>query len=197
MTTPETSLVEVVDHLIKSRRTVRDFVSDSVDDSTLRELIEAAIWAPNHRMTEPWRFFVLKKGGNARKKVGDLVHAWTLENTPNPNPKRKQASADSARDELLDSPGLVYVYSLTGDSDEISEENYAAVACAVQNFMLAAQVRGIGVGWSTGKVCKPTELADTLGLVEPARIAGCLYIGYPSVEVSSSRGNSASVTNWL
>ncbi len=74
MTTPETSLVEVVDHLIKSRRTVRDFVSDSIDDSTLRELIEAAIWAPNHRMTGPWRFFVLKKGGGSRSRMDTIKH---------------------------------------------------------------------------------------------------------------------------
>ncbi len=79
----------------------------------------------------------------------------------------------------------------------MSEENYAAVACAVQNLMVAAQASGIGVGWSTGKVCKPTELAATLGLVESARVARCLYIGYTSVEVSSSRRDSANVTNWL
>ncbi len=53
MAAHDAATIEVVDQLIKSRRTVRDFVSDPVDDSQLRELIEDAIWAPNHRMTEP------------------------------------------------------------------------------------------------------------------------------------------------
>ncbi|MDA1257081.1 MAG: nitroreductase [Chloroflexi bacterium] len=189
--------IEVLDRLIKSRRTVRDFSADPVSDATVSELIDAAVWAPNHRMTEPWRFFVLKKDGEGRKRVGDLIHAWTFENTPNPNPDRKQASADAARREVLDAPALVYAYSLSGDSDEIAEENYAAVACAVQNFMLAAHARGLGVGWSTGKVCKPPDLAATLGLTEPARISGCLYVGYPAAAPTSSRRDSSAVTTWL
>jgi nitroreductase len=197
LTSNDTATIEALDQLIKSRRTIRDFSPTPVDDTTVRELIDAAIWAPNHRMTEPWRFFVLKKDGEGRKRVGELVHQWTLENTPNPNPDRKLASADSARQELLDSPALVYVYSLTGDSDDISEENYAAVACAIQNLTLAAHARGLGVGWSTGKVCKPPELSDALGLTEPARISGCLYIGYPSKVPTSNRRESSAVTSWL
>ncbi len=191
----DTATIKVVDQLIKSRRTVREFAPDPIDDSTLRQLIEAAVWAPNHRMTEPWRFYVLKKGGEGRRKVSDLVHAWTLENTPNAN--QRQASADSARDELLESPGLVYAYALTGNSDEIAEENYAAVACAGQNLMLAAHARGLGVGWSTGKPCKPADLAAALGVNEPSRVAGCLYIGYPAKEPSSKRRVGSDVTSWL
>lgn len=197
MTGNNTTTTEVVDQLIKTRRTVREFSAQPVDDATLHELIEAAVWAPNHRMTEPWRFFVLKKDGEGRGKVSDLVHAWTLDNTPNPNPDRKQASADSARDELLESPGLIYAYALTGDSDEIAEENYAAVACAVQNLLLAAHARGLGVGWSTGKPCKPAGLDEALGLTETARIVGCLYIGYPANEPSSRRSEGSDVTTWL
>ena len=188
---------EALDRLIKTRRTVREFSDHPVDNETIAELIEAAIWAPNHRMTEPWRFFVLEKHGEGRKGVGDIVHSWVLDNTPNPNEDRKRASANSARQELVNAPALVYVFSLTGDSDEIAEENYSAVSCAVQNFMLAAHARGLGVGWSTGKVCRPPELARTLGQKEPARVAGCLYVGYPTVLPSSTRREGSAVTTWL
>jgi len=186
-----------VSELIRTRRTVRSFNGEPVSDETIAELIEAAIWAPNHRMTEPWRFYVLAKSGEGRRQVAELAHEWTRNNTLNPNPERAKSSAEAARAELLDAPALIYVYSLLGDSDEIAEENYSATSCAIQNLMLAAHARGLGVGWSTGKPTRHERLAEALGADPNSRVVGCLYIGYPGIVPESRRKEISTVTSWL
>ncbi|MBN4064961.1 nitroreductase [Dehalococcoides mccartyi] len=163
---------------IKARRTTRDFTEDTVSNSAIELMIEAATWAPNHRNTEPWRFIVLSKDGEMRKQVAQIVHDWTFENIKNPNPARRISSAKEAQQEILDSPAFIYVYSVQGRDDEMTQENYAATSCAVQNLMLAAHSLGIGVGWSTGKPCL-ANVGTTIGAEPDWDILGALYIGYP------------------
>jgi nitroreductase len=184
---------------IRARRTVRDFTEAPVCDSTLELLIEAATWAPNHRSTEPWRFIVLGKDGTMRNKVAQIVHDWTYENVKNPNPERRTSSAKSAQQEILDAPAFMYVYSMQGRNDEVTEENYAATSCAIQNLMLAAHSLGIGVGWSTGKPCL-ADVGTAIGAEPDWDIVGALYIGYPDDQQAKQpevkRASVKDVTIW-
>jgi len=163
---------------IQTRRTTRDFTDDPVSNSALEIMIEAATWAPNHRNTEPWRFIVLSKDGEMRKKVAQIVHDWTYENLKNPSDERRESSAKYAQQEILDAPAFMYVYSIHGRDDEMTQENYAATACAIQNLMLAAQSLGVGVGWSTGKPCL-ANVGTAVGAEPDWDVVGALYIGYP------------------
>ena len=163
---------------ILTRRTAREFTDNSVSDDDLRTIIEAATLAPNHRHTEPWRFIVLSKGGEMRKNVAQIVHDWTFENIKNPNQKRRVNSSIEAMQEILDAPAFMYVYAVEGADDEVTKENYAATACAIQNLMLAAHSLGLGVGWSTGKPCL-AGVETAIGAEPDWTIVGALYIGYP------------------
>jgi len=184
---------------IRARRTVRDFTEAPVSDAVLELIIEAATWAPNHRSTEPWRFVVLGKDGGMRKKVAKIVHDWTYENVKNPSPERRIASAESAQQEILDAPAFMYVYSVQGRNDEVTQENYAATSCAIQNLMLAAQSLGIGVGWSTGKPCL-ANVGTAIGAEPDWDIVGALYIGYPQEDLpeqsEAKRASVNDVTIW-
>ncbi|MCX8250993.1 MAG: nitroreductase [Dehalococcoidia bacterium] len=165
---------------IRNRRTVREFLDTPVPRNVLERVIEAATWAPNHRITDPWRFIVLQRGDKTRVEVAQLIHDWTLENIPNPNQATRKKSAESAQREILDSPSFIYVYSVPGANEEVTRENYAAVCCAVMNLSLAAYAEGLGVGWSTGKATKPGDLAELIGADLSWDIVGALFIGYPA-----------------
>ena len=182
---------------IRNRRTVRGFLDNPVPREALERLIEAATWAPNHRTTEPWRFFALERGGETREKVARLVRGWTLETIQNPNVETRQKSAEKAAREVLDSPAFLYVYSVPGLNEEITRENYAATCCAVMNLSLAAYAEGLGVGWSTGKSTKPESLASTLGADSSWEMVGALFIGYPTSVPEAKRSNLAHCTQWL
>lgn len=179
---------------IHARRTTRDFTDAPVSDSALELMIEAATWAPNHRSTEPWRFIVLSKDGEMRKKVAKIVCDWTFENVKNPNEERRVSSSQEAQQEILDAPAFMYVYSVQGRNDEVTQENYAATACAVQNLMLAAHSLGIGVGWSTGKPCL-ANVGTAIGAEPDWDIVGALYLGYPADSDENTSGRKRDSVN--
>ena len=87
---------------IRTRRNIREFTNEHVPESALKVIIEAATWAPNHRNTEPWRFIVLTKEGDMRKKVADIIKDWVYQNVKNPNPERRIANSKAAMQEILD-----------------------------------------------------------------------------------------------
>jgi nitroreductase len=60
--------------LIKDRRTnLRIDPDRPVEPALIADLCDAAVWAPNHRLTEPWRFATLT--GAARTALGEVVVA--------------------------------------------------------------------------------------------------------------------------
>jgi len=92
---------------LRGRRTCRDYQDREVPRRVTDDMLDVARWAPNHRKTEPWRFFVLERGGATRSEVADLVARWTYENVKNPSPGRRDNSAESARREILDAPAFI------------------------------------------------------------------------------------------
>ena len=183
--------------IIKNRRNGRKFNDSPISKDTITKILEAATWAPNHRSTEPWRFFVLEKNSKKRIEIANLIYDWTYKNVKNPNTKRRKASALSAKQEIIDVPLFIYVYSIPGETDDITKENYGATCCAIQNLQLASFSMGIGVGWSTGKPCLCPEVKNALGITENWEIIGALYIGYTNIKLTASRIPVNNVTKWL
>ena len=188
--------IDLVLEAKRTRRNVREFTDRKVTLDDLKTIIEAATWAPNHRHTEPWRFIVLEKDGDVRKQVAQIVHDWTYENIKNPNQKRRIDSSEGAKREILDAPAFIYVFARAGPNEEVTKENYAATACAVQNLLLAAHSLGIGVGWSTGKPCL-AGVETVIGAEPDWQTVAALYIGYPSEKPEASRAPVDEVTTWL
>jgi nitroreductase len=192
---PSTS-VSVYDAIFR-RRMSKEFMDDPVSDETLNRLFDAAVWAPNHRLTEPSRFIVLEKGSAARERVAELAAEVAYRNVVNPNPQQKQRSADASRNRVLDAPAAVYVYSVPGDNDEVTRENYATACCAVQNMALAAVAEGVTLDWSTGGVTQHERLSETLGAEPEWAMVGALFIGKAKVVPNSRRKPTSEVVSWL
>ena len=186
---PETGVS--VYEAIHNRRMNNEFTDDVPSRESLRRMLDAAVWAPNHRLTNPWRFFVLEKGGQKRAEVAQLAYDNQFARSGNHD------NADGSRQRVLDSPGLIYVYSVPGDSEEMTQENYAAACCAVQNLLLAAVAEGLAGDWSTGNTTRHPALAETLGGESDWTMVGALFIGQPSRPSASVRAPADEVTAWL
>ena len=187
----------VVIEAIRERRSVRDFTADPVPRDALERWLEAACWAPNHRLTEPWRFMVLERGGTARASIGDMARDYAFELGGDLPDAKRNSVADAARDEVLESPAFLYVYALPGDDEEISRENYAAVCCAVQNFQLAAHSEGYAVGWSTGKLTRLPGLRETIGADAEWQMVAALFAGKAARRPRAQRQGMGNVATWL
>ena len=190
------SSISVYDAIFR-RRNVKEFTGEPVSNETLERLFSAAVWAPNHRMTEPTRFFAIRKDSPMRHKIAEVAWQTTYDGVVNPNPRQKQRSADASRDRVLNAPAMVYVYSLTGDNEEVTQENYATSCCAIQNIALAAVAEGLYMDWSTGGLTKLPDLAQTLGADEDWTMVGVVFIGKATEVPNTQRMPHSEVVSWL
>lgn len=190
------SSVSVYDAIFR-RRNVKEFTGEPVSDETLERLFSTAVWAPNHRLTEPTRFFAIRKDSPMRHKIAEVAWQTTYDGVANPNPAQKQRSADASKERVLNAPAMVYVYSLTGDNEEVTLENYATSCCAVQNMALASVAEGLYMDWSTGGLSKLPDLAQTLGADEDWTMVGVVFIGKSTEVPNTERMPHSEVVSWL
>jgi len=171
--------VQAIAELIRSRRTINLFEPEAIASSVLLDAIELARWAPNHRLTEPWRFYLL--GPETTAAVADCWATFESES--------KGEAAGAARRKRLDAiPGHFLLTSARDEDGLIELENYAACCCAAQNLMLYLWQRGVGTKWTTGSITREPRLYDLLGIdAERERIVGYFWYGRPKVAGTQRR----------
>jgi nitroreductase len=155
---------------IMTRRSVPK-TSDRVPDRhVIERLIRAATAAPNHHLTEPWRFIVLT--GDALK---DLGAAWAA------GEERLGGNPDKVRDKPLRAPLVITVVERpnTTNPKVVAIEEHHAVGAAMQNLLLAAHDSGLAAMLRTGSAARLPEVHEYLGLDDGEFIAGFVYIGLP------------------
>jgi len=136
---------------ICTRRNIKDFKPDPIDEADWMSWLEAAGWAPNHRMTEPWE--VLLIGRETRNKL---------------NHKADFGGA----------PVVLAVLSKPAATSFERDEQLMAVSCFVQNFLLAAHAAGAGVRWAS--IGASPRSREIMGVTEGYDVVGVFGVGYPA-----------------
>jgi nitroreductase len=153
-----------VETAIRTRRTHKAYGGEPVDPGTLRELVELASWAPNHNLTNPWRFRVLGPQATARLK------AASEELKPGSGAKLDRA------------PTLIAVSStITGDPVQDAEDR-DATAIAAYLVLLGAHARGLAGYWRTPAVLREAAGRAALGVGDDEQVVGLLHLGPPRQE---------------
>lgn len=177
---------------IRGRRTIGKMAGE-LSREVIRELIELATLAPNHRMTEPWRFTVIT--GTARERLGRF---WAERAARNADPASREAFIEGESKKPLRAPTLIIVSTRTDENPEIAEEDFAATSAAVQNLLLGAEGQGIATGWKTGKMVHDPEVKRYLGLDPSDRIVGTIYLGTQALEEAKNRPRKLDdVITWM
>lgn len=183
---------------LKNRRAIRDYADRDVEDKTIQALLDAAIWAPNDRMREPWSFYVIK--GAAKSRYEQLAADYLQERFPT-----KPNLVESSLKVLYNTPVHIVVTSdiVPGD-EEASKDNEYAVCCAIHSMWLAANELGLGFVWRTRGVglVHDERLHAFIGAPENKKVVGNVFIGYPSEEAlekqkAPKRTASEEKTVWL
>src|ERR687884_568061 len=137
---------------IETRQSIGRVKQDPVPGSLIERILESAVHAPNHRLTEPWRFHVFTGKGR-----GELARARA-------EIARLQAEAEGEGEEMaagrisrerkkaFRAPVVIAVICEAGRDEVETRENYAACAAAVQNMQLTAHALGLAAMWRTGPV---------------------------------------------
>ena len=142
-----------VEDAIRTRRTHKAYGSEPVDRETLTELLDLARWAPNHHLTNPWRFRVL--GPATLQRLKDAADALK----PGSGAKLDRA------------PTLVVV-SYVGN-----EEDRDATAAAAYAVLLGGHARGLATYWRTPEVLVDDAGRAALGFDDEEHAIGLLHLG--------------------
>jgi nitroreductase len=183
--TENDNALAVVAERIRGRRTVKLFLKRPVSRKLILAAIEAARWAPNHHVTEPWHFYVL--GPETIRESIELTRIVTTE--------RKGAKlGDFKAGSAAAIPGWLVVTCGRSDDSIREQEDYGSCCCAIQNLMLYLSAAGAASKWSTGAITKDQRFYDVLGIdADKEFIVGLIWYGYPKVMPTQARKDVASI----
>ena len=168
---------------LRTRRSIGK-LDGAVTDDDLRSLVDAALCAPNHKLTQPWRFTVVR--GEARRRLGAVWAGLAAASSPLDGTLREDFIAREAAKPLR-APALLFVSTTTAPDAVVATEDFAATSAAVQNVLLAAHARGLGAIWRTGAMAYQAKIKAHLGLSLDDRIVAIVYIGRPAMRVPAER----------
>jgi nitroreductase len=152
--------VEVVE-AIRRRRTHKQYGDEPVPVETVRALVDLARSAPNHKLTNPWRFRLL--GPETRAAIDALV------------PEQEVVK-------LRRAPTLLLATAAVSDDPVLAEEDVLATGAAVYALLLAATDRGLASYWRTPGCFRDEAVRSLLGLAANERVVALVHLGPPASE---------------
>jgi nitroreductase len=165
--------------VLRGRRTINLYLQTPVPTKLVRDAIEAATWAPNHHVTEPWHFYLLGKQSIAA--CVELVRRITTA-------KKDAKAGDFKAKNWSEKPGWLVVTCRNSEDAILQQEDLAACATAVQNFMLYLWKAGVGSKWTTGDITRDARFNEIVGIdVGKERVVGLIWYGYPKLTPAQQR----------
>lgn len=179
---------------IHQRRSVKQFTGRAIGREEIEPLLAAAVAAPNHRLTQPWRFYVL--GPEARRAYGETLGSRKAKKVEDPLAAQAVIDKVAATEAAL--PAMLAVSMTLDENAETREEDYAATMMAIQNLLLAAEARGLGTHLRSGAVMDDPRTRAAIGVPAGERIVATIQLGEPAATPEAKERRPASeVTTWL
>lgn len=173
--------------IIKKRTSNSKFIDQPVDSNLLIELLETAVYAPNHKMREPWRFIIIE---NEHKKhfVDHYLNALNEE---------QKVQMEPLVNKLFSAPTVVAFVTPQNKDLRDGLEDLEAVAMLIQNFMLLATEAGLATSIKTPLYSESDKFKDILGLNPGEIIVGMVMVGYSDWDKPAKpRKSAASLTTF-
>ena len=189
-----TTHMTVIDALT-SRRSVPRLRPDPVPREVIERALGAAVWSPNHRLTEPWQFFVLE--GESKRRFAELRAEFTRSAMADPDAPEKKKVLENVYQMAVTTPAIVVVTAAIHDNPEQREEDFWATYGAAYAFMLALWSESVGSYFRTGGLRDYPPLRSFLRLGDDRRIIGFVYVGYPETVPQKRRTPAGEKTSWM
>lgn len=176
---------KTVSEVIKSRRTIKPAKMNDrvIPDEVIMQLLELADWAPTHKHTEPWRFFVY--GGEKAKQFASN-HAELYKSTTGEKFQQEKYDKILANGNNV-SHIIVCVMKRDAEERVPETEEICATAAAIENMLIAAAAAEIVCYWGSGGMTHKPEFKKFLGLSEKDITLGILHLGYSDFSFEGKR----------
>jgi nitroreductase len=179
---------------ITRRRTIKRYTEEPIPREVIERLLDAAVWAPNHFLTQPWRFTVLT--GAAKDGLAALRRQQLAERMDDTTTVGAQTKLADTYRKMAGAAALVAVTAKHDTDPIIDAENSYATAAATQNLLLAATAEGLASFWSSGIATYP-QAHSYLGLADDEHIIAVVHLGYPALELPGRRSSAREFTRWI
>lgn len=189
---------DIINKLIEQRRSVfqQQYSGERVDDAVVQQMLENANWAPNHKLTEPWRFVVFTKGG--LQQLAAFQSELYKEITTTRGTFKEVTFQNLSTKPLLSSHIIAIGMKREPKKSLPEIEELGAVYCAVENMYLTATAYGVGCYLSTGGITYYEEAKSFFGLEADDKLIGFLHVGMPKGEIPPGKRLPVSEkTRWV
>ncbi len=166
---------------IETRQSMGRVKQDPVPKELVERILESAVHAPNHKITEPWRFHVFAGKGRGELARARAEIARLQSEAEGEDEEMAAGRISRERKKAFRAPVVIAVISKAGRDEVETLENYAACAAAVQNMQLTAHALGLAAMWRTGPVAYHDHMRNFFDLKEGDRMVAHLYVGYPDM----------------
>jgi len=178
------------------RVSTRAFLPRPVPREAIARLLDAAVRAPNHKLTEPWRFAVLT--GASRDRYAVIRRAHREGRFADPSAPEAARAIEKTWREAQETPAFIAVSCMLSDDAVRREEDLAACWMAVANLLTAATAVGLGTYVRTGGILAEPALRELVGAAEGVRLIAVISVGWPAAEEAPRRrAPAAEKTVWL
>jgi nitroreductase len=178
---------------IHARRSIKEFTDTPITREQIERLLDAAVKAPNHRLTQPWRFYVL--GPESRRAFGEALGRRKAKRVE--NPEAAAAVVAKVADTHAALPAFLAVATVLDENPDIREEDYAATMMAVQNLSLAAHDAGLGTHIKSGAVMDDPDARAAFGVKDGERVVAMIELGVPArLPDPKARRSAEELTTW-
>ena len=196
------------EQVLRSRRSIRRYLTDPVTDDILHKLLEAATWAPSAHNKQPWRFVVLQDDFQKENLANAMGTRLRFDRT-NDGDDSEIIERDVAKSIklIIGSPIVIVVCLSMSDMDVYVDEHRSdaellmavqSTAMATQNLLLAAHAMGLGACWRCAPLFCTDTVIDALKLPSNWHPQALVTLGYPGEDGKTpSRLSLSEVTKWL
>ncbi|MCY8496161.1 nitroreductase [Bacillus atrophaeus] len=160
--------------IIRNRRSIRKFKAEPVASDIMLEMLDSAVYAPNHRLTEPWRFIYVSSETGKKNLANQYISFFKRT-----KPDLTEEKVQNVKNTLSGVPGFLLVVCKVDENERAKDDDFAAVSCLIQNLQLLAWEKGIGMVWKSGPILYDKEMHRAFGLKDDERFAAIIQTGYP------------------
>lgn len=173
----------ILNGIIQNRKSVfpASYIDKEIPTEILEQILENADRAPSHKLTQPWRFKVLR--GEKKNDLGAFLTKKSKETAPPGLFTEEKHQKHIRKAEMTDT--IIAICMRRHEESRIPEwEEIAATAMAVQNIYLSCTAYGIGCYWSSPGLAG--FFNEFHSLDEQEKCLGFLYMGYYEKELPIS-----------
>jgi len=170
--TPDRYMNQPLDFLNRHSTPASLMAEPGPDSEQLKQILEAAMSAPDHGRIQPYRFISIR--GEGRKALSDVFGEACQRRDPNVS----AVYLKKQRDKPLRAPLIVVVVATLIESQKIPEiEQMLCAGAVAHNILLGANAMGFGSIWLTGDNAHDDGVCAALGLAGNEKIIGFIYLG--------------------